>query len=1265
MDSGGGKPVGGGAPQQAPIIPIISATVTDPGKSPIPGKAELSPLPTDNVLETLIKGASRILEGTDAGTLFRAQLRIFGEITPEKIGQVAPSMTLAQGQIPPDILALLSGNSESISGQIEAQTSTGFNATALIQGQTLDQIVKELGFKNEAEVREVLENMGPGQKYDPTKWFAQAEQVGNKEGLMKYLATAKGKVWFMNKRPAIENMMMRGIPLGVAIGSLFGLVEITDLLGIENPALRLAFIVKGAGLASMPAQILLDHVYRRAILKMPFDTIAVKEMQVEMEGGNALLKLSLPSKATPFSKIKQMLLSELAPAGATLAEKAGRIVFWFPKVTFHMGEGVFFSNLAMYLWGGKDANGNDKVSPHAMEWINLGAFFAREVGDALTGGAMKPGGGYFSKLLNWTPVRTILEPLAMANGVFFTAQIYDYGALAMFNGKGRADYIESIAYRAYEQYPLPSSYRSFFNLTVGEGTGAHLCSGRGFGALNDALDWIWVATGVKSEEMTCSHVRQQVWEDDLEMTAEAVPMIKEQMKAILLTAGSKEGMTSDEMYTLWAQRIDAGWFKQVDIDPVTKFKRQFIDPIIAKNIRAIGIIRTPIVDEMREVFSDELWDLKSDKETPVCTTIVEKPMANKFLEWIGGDADILKKRKQMFLAALVDADIKRVAGTATPTELKLLDLGVKAGFVDTVTWKKPTDKGVVEEKDYKFVHDQDYYEIMANTVLIFVAMEDPQAVKRLQAYAQQKFLSIVLTETLDQHETGRGSVPKETFVTDYFADLKILNPDILFGNTSADEKQQYLLAQELVKPYMTTSPAIPELRAAMTKMAENLKKLIQTQLAQQIVESKTLGTYFSEQCLSENVLGSANTYWQLQDAMSACGNVMQANVMKCSLDYYADKDQSGVYMITLPGGFKQAMSTEDVQSVCGNPGVQNLPMLLKAYQAYVGESNSPYLEGAILPNGSFASGEALLAFTGKELKKTDAAMTAKFAFSPDDLATWVNKTHEESSKILTGLKDRLGRQWIASVIMSASNGEKSAQAFFSDVIAEPYNASISANLKQVATNFKLFWEKFPQLIALDKEFGVRRPSYLSQTDADIMWRTITTGVITRDGNLGNKTALDIWMAEDAIKIAKTKIEEFKPMLKQLDSKLIEENDKLLKFSAFEVRPEAAQYTEQITAAKKAITTNIEFLTKQIEMIKRVIAALDSEVARLDGLRKGAGYPYTVMGPWVAPDAAKPDDKPKTPEFNDTCEPKQEKKYGAGTVAFDREPSKATGWHSIM
>ena len=168
----------------------------------------------------------------------------------------------------------------------------------------------------------------------------------------------------------------------------------------------------------------------------------------------------------------------------------------------------------------------------------------------------------------------------------------------------------------------------------------------------------------------------------------------------------------------------------------------------------------------------------------------------------------------------------------------------------------------------------------------------------------------------------------------------------------------------------------------------------------------------------------------------------------------------------------------------------------------------------------------------------------------------------------------------------------------------------------------------------DRRYGITR-NYWPKGEADLFWRAFSTGAITQDGRLGDKAAIDTWIADDAIISAKTKIEEYTLVLEKFEKGI-------------------AQAGAQLADRKDQVE-------KEIQKIKKVISALEAEVKRLDELRRNAKYPYTFET-WKTPDAKKPE-TPKLPEFNDVCEPeKQDQQSGKRQAEF---AMRDTRWQSIM
>jgi len=446
-----------------------------------------------------------------------------------------------------------------------------------------------------------------------------------------------GDIKKLIKNPAAAHAATSGLPLAASMGALVGYGKLFNELDnyapiLNNPAFRFAAIVKLAGWTSIPVHVALQHAY---------------------SGGGASLA----------AKIGQAYKKELFLNGEKLASwgTAGRVATWFPRTTFGMGGGMLFANLGEYFFGDAIDKNLDGI-PN--EVAKMGFFFTEEIANVFTFGG-------FSKLLANGAAKKVFIPLAVMNGAGFTAQMMDYGISALIFGGREANYMNSVSFRA----ALTPHWADKLLLPVmGMGFKAHMVSGRGLGAVVDRMQDAAAYLGLIDEENKYYNIRSRIYEEDERNSKSYAEGIKGEFRVLLATEGLRDWNTA-----VWRSKISAGWLNDVDLGSFNHACNPNIQQA-AKNIADIALLVTPSTEEIRKIFSKEVLGLEEDEQLPSGAAIIADGMEGEFLNWVGGKDVILNLRRRMLVLSLIDADLRRLQGSAISDDAELLGAGASAGF---------------------------------------------------------------------------------------------------------------------------------------------------------------------------------------------------------------------------------------------------------------------------------------------------------------------------------------------------------------------------------------------------------------------------------------------------------------------------------------------------------------------------------------------------------------------------------------------------------
>ncbi|MBI2975057.1 MAG: hypothetical protein HYY43_05660, partial [Deltaproteobacteria bacterium] len=386
-----------------------------------------------------------------------------------------------------------------------------------------------------------------------------------------------------------------------------------------------------------------------------------------------------------------------------------------------------------------------------------------------------------------------------------------------------------------------------FIALFGESTKAHYCSGRNVGLATDGLQALWVAFDFMDESETCKGLRAEIYREDERAVRAHIKAIKEQFKELLINptpakykdaqnAPQFMGITgadsSFEAVVVWRRRIADGWFFGVDNSLTNNATGSFIDPQLVESVRNLSRLYTESSDPLRWVFSQALLDLGRKKPVPPATVLLEDSKLAEFLNWLGGEEEILKKRKQYFISVLIQTDIKRISGFMSENDMALLEEGVKAGFL--------TKSG----QNYEFRRDRDYFEVLSRQTLNAVVNDDIQQIKNLAMYASHKIQKL-------------GENKENAF------DLQILSPII----ESIATKGQFELNEAVVSIYTGQSGKNDAFLAAMKTVAAEFEQLLKAEAAQDAATDIEIGAISgAKECFEQF---NSSSYPDIESCLSA------------------------------------------------------------------------------------------------------------------------------------------------------------------------------------------------------------------------------------------------------------------------------------------------------------------------------------------------------------------------------------------------------------
>lgn len=446
-----------------------------------------------------------------------------------------------------------------------------------------------------------------------------------------------GDIKKLIKSPVAAQAATSGLPLAASMGALVGYGELFNKLDnyapiLNNPAFRFAAIVKLAGWTSIPIHVALEHAY---------------------SGGGA----SLATKIGQAYKKDLFLNGDKLLSWAT----AGKIATWFPRTTFGMGGGMLFANLGEYFFGDVIDKNLDGI-PN--EVAKMSFFFTEELANVFTFGG-------FSKLLANGAAKRVFTPLAVMNGAGFTAQMMDYGVSALIFGGREANYMNSVSFRTAQ---TPHWADKLLLPVMGLGFKAHMVSGRGLGAVVDRMQDAAAYLGLIDEENKYYNIRNRIYEEDERNSKGYAEGIKGEFRVLLATEGIRDWNTA-----VWRSKISAGWLNDVDLGSFNHACNPDIQQA-AKSIAEIALLVTPSTEVIRKIFSKDVLGLEKDEQLSSGAAILANGMEDEFLNWLGGKDVILKLRRRMLVQSLIEADMRRLQGSATSDDTELLEVGARAGF---------------------------------------------------------------------------------------------------------------------------------------------------------------------------------------------------------------------------------------------------------------------------------------------------------------------------------------------------------------------------------------------------------------------------------------------------------------------------------------------------------------------------------------------------------------------------------------------------------
>ncbi len=1054
------------------------------------------------------------------------------------------------------------------------------STTATIPPDVIDTVAKSFNL-NPAELRDILANMGPGQKYDLLAKDAEAKIAEAIDGgsLARFLRSAKGKVWFMNKRAAIENLMLKGVPLSVTMASLLGVSKLVHMAGINDPAVSFVLVIKGAEFAGLPVEVAMSHLYDRIVLKRPFDRVlkrfVVRDAAHRVAGE---LTAELPVKVGLGSKMSAALLRHVMPAGSSYLAKTWSVTTWPVRTLYGMGEGLVFANL--YDAFLKDSV-KEKLGGGIAEFGGFVAFFGKQIGDWLSG-------GYLSKGLGLPVIKQLLGGAAAFVGAGFTSFFLDSFVVdPIESGRKHANYMGTVSTRAAEELFKDNWFAKVLGFVAGKSVLGHLCSGRFLGVFVTLGDDMWVGLGNKTKYDTCEYARKSIKIQDILSMRDISVGLKNRFKGALVT-----GDIEDANVDIWKERVDEGWFEHVDISPVQATNSRLFEAKTFQWLEVAKLYDTDEADEIMSFLSDEFLGYKNENveedekrelaRIPMDMTIIPNDKRGEFLNWLGGEQEILRERRKDLHIKLLLTDIRRVAGAATDEDLKLLELGSEAGFASKYHKKFQADGEERELDGYDFSRSVEYYKALAEIVQSVAIQSDGDLMEKLQLYSQQRYRMVIAVANGGSFQcTEEGCGDEEAMaVAPYVRDLQILDPLLIDPrNELAVLGQGYFL-----EDYLDKLPRDAGFEHAMNEYAQRWESYIKARISENIAVRKALGIQYTGDCVADTV----------------CIDEKYSETEFNSLAYFTREDFGKGNDLPMSLG-------DDVidRSLAG------MPALIKAFYNYaVLGSDAPesIAKGVIGEDGSLLDKARFARWVARPVKVVYEKMTGNAVFAPEDKKMWEDEAVQLLEAKLNNVRSLLTRKWLMAIGERAADPGREMRDLLDEYINRPQNIVIRRDLGVIAAYSRGFEREFLKKIGVVRAFS----DFWRIGRAEEIVRLIETGIITPDGRLGELRAIEAWIKDDVLEAGDKLIEENSKHEANIE-RIMERTRKEIEDKKDEFVREVGRYNE---SAKRGIDDhdqvdkikdiessimNGEVKLKKYAMVKLQIDAMKAEIARLKAL----------------------------------------------------------------